>query len=131
MNKKIKLSKQENAGNIPMYKPKLMTQEDMKQGLSGATERIRQQRMTTPQKIDVRQSQQYGNPRFGQPQIPNYWAPQQQTQQPPQQQNDDNEPYWTAEEWESWAYQLYHQYPDTQKFLPEWFIQAVNQEEKK
>lgn len=135
MNKKIRLAKKpSNTVDIPMYKPKIMTQEDMKHGLSNATEKIRQQRMIPQQPVNIgqqREPQQYGNPRFGKPQIPNYWgAPQQQPQQQqPQQQQEDNEPYWTAEEWESWAYQLYHQYPDTQKFLPDWFIEAVQSEQ--
>jgi len=134
MNKKIKLArKPSNTTNIPLYKPKIMTQSDMKHGLSNATEKIRQQRMIPQQPVNIGQRQepqepqQYGSPRFGKPQIPNYWGASQQ--QPPQQQYDDSEPYWTAEEWESWAYQLYHQYPETQKFLPEWFLEAVQAEQ--
>lgn len=121
-----------------LYKPKIMTQEDLQKGFSQSMQGMKHQPGVGPQpKIDVKpisqqmipqRQEQYGNPRFGKQQVPNYWQ-QPQQQQPPQKQEID-EPYWSAEEWESWAFQLYHHYPDTRRFLPEWFIEAIEAEQQ-
>ena len=42
---------------------------------------------------------------------------------------EEDEPYWSGEEWEQWAYQIFTKYPDTQQFLPEWFVKAINESE--
>jgi hypothetical protein len=41
---------------------------------------------------------------------------------------EEPEPYWTAEQWEEWAYQLYKNYPDTHEYLPDWFLEAMEEE---
>jgi len=38
------------------------------------------------------------------------------------------EPYWSSEQWEDWAYQLYKNYPDTHEYLPDWFLEAMEEE---
>lgn len=39
----------------------------------------------------------------------------------------EQSPYWSALNWERWAYQLYHDIPESQKYLPKWFLQAVEE----
>ena len=36
--------------------------------------------------------------------------------------------YWTAQQWEDWAVSVYNEYEDA--ILPEWFLQAMEQEEE-
>ena len=146
-NKKIKLSrtaapKNPNAG-AGVYKPKVTTQEDMQKGFSRAMSGVGKQPgigIGPQQKIDVRplsqrqppsqrQPEQYPSPRVGKPQVPDYWHPQPPAAAPAPE-AEAEEPYWSAEEWESWAFQLYHHYSDTRQFLPEWFIEAVESESK-
>jgi len=38
------------------------------------------------------------------------------------------EAYWTTQQWEEWAYQLYKNYPDTHEYLPDWFLEAMEEE---
>jgi len=40
------------------------------------------------------------------------------------------QPYWSGEEWEKWAFSIYQHYQQYRKFLPEWFIDAVEEELK-
>lgn len=84
-----------------------------------------------------------GQPQFGQPQPQQQQQPRpthqtkledfgMQMQQPqpqqPEPEPEDEEPYWSGEEWEAWAYQMAVSYPDVQQFLPEWFMQALQEE---
>ncbi len=50
---------------------------------------------------------------------------QQPTQQPTQQQEE--EPYWSGGEWEDWCVEIYKDYPEMRKYLPAWFIEAVEE----
>ena len=47
---------------------------------------------------------------------------------PEKQPEPEDEPYWSAEQWEQWAIQLYDNYPDTHEYLPDWFLQAMEDE---
>ena len=48
----------------------------------------------------------------------------QQAEQQAQQLNQEDEPYWSAADWESWAAQLYEDIEVARKYLPKWFIEA-------
>lgn len=44
-----------------------------------------------------------------------------------QQAQQDEEPYWSAADWEEWAVQLYEELPQARKYLPKWFLEAYEQ----
>jgi hypothetical protein len=44
-----------------------------------------------------------------------------------QQVQQEEEPYWTAGEWELWAANLYKDIPEARKYLPKWFLEAYEQ----
>lgn len=86
-----------------------------------------------------------GQSQFGQPQpqqqqqprptrqtkLEDFGMQMQQPQRPlqqPEPEPEEEEPYWSGEEWEAWAYQMAVNYPDVQQFLPEWFMQALQEE---
>lgn len=45
----------------------------------------------------------------------------------PEPEPEDEQPYWSGEEWEQWAYSMYKNYPETRKFLPDWFLEALSE----
>jgi hypothetical protein len=49
----------------------------------------------------------------------------------PKQETEKKEPFWDGVGWEEWAYQIYDNYPEMRKYLPEWFIEAMEQNNKK
>lgn len=78
-----------------------------------------------PQPANIPQNK---NQKQGQINIPNYWAPKNNQQQNQQEKEDvDEEPYWSAEEWEAWALEMFDNYPDYRKVLPEWFVEAASE----
>lgn len=133
------------------YKPQTQSQADIDRGLKAAFGGAKQQPnpqqprgMFTP-KQQPQQPQQQPQQQ-GQFNMPNYWgakplalAPQQQQQQPrgmfapkpqqpPQQQPAEEEAYWSGEDWEEWAIALYNQFPDYRAILPDWFIEAMQEQ---
>ena len=70
-----------------------------------------------PQPMNIPQNQ--GDTKIN---IPNYWSPKKQ-----QEDDDEEQPYWSAEEWEAWALELFDNYPDYRKVLPEWFVEAASE----
>jgi len=40
---------------------------------------------------------------------------------------EEEEPFWSGQEWEKWAYSMYKNYPETRKFLPSWFLEAIEE----
>ena len=40
---------------------------------------------------------------------------------------DEDEPFWDGAQWEEWALMMYDNYPDTHKYLPDWFVKAVQE----
>jgi len=52
--------------------------------------------------------------------VPNTLSPEKPKSEP--------QPYWSAEQWEEWAYQLYKNYPDTHEYLPDWFLEAMEED---
>lgn len=37
---------------------------------------------------------------------------------------------WSNDDWENWAFQIYQEYPEMKKYLPDWFIEEVEKEIK-
>ncbi len=120
------------------YKPQTQSQAEIDQGLRAAFGGAKQQ--PNPQQprgmfAPQQQPQQQVQKQQGQFNIPNYWGAKpltptkpmaQQQQQQPQQQEE--EPYWSAEQWEEWAVALYNQYPDYRAILPDWVIEAMQEQ---
>ena len=50
---------------------------------------------------------------------------QQQQPVPMEPVQQEEEPYWSAEEWEDWCVDIYKNYPEMRKYLPAWFIEAI------
>lgn len=113
----------------------MMNTETMNAGLKRAFSGMKGGQSTKPQKQPQKQEGMFNPMNVEQKKsskinIPNYWgggeqkkfsfSPQQQKEEP------EEQPYWSAQDWESWALELYENYPDTHKFLPEWFIEAVS-----
>jgi len=115
---------QRQSGSMPMYKPKVMTQEDMDDGLK---------RIFADAKGKSRQQEPYPRPRgrkpqpsmFGQP--PRRREPVQEIERQIDEYEEDEEAYWSGEDWEEWALALYDTYPDLRPYLPEWFLEAVEE----
>ena len=107
--------KEKQFGNFgATYKPKTTSKKDMDEGLKALFQQSKQQ---PAQKIS-----------FGQKPV-DFSATKQPklTFEPepiPEPEPEDG-PYWSSEEWERWAYDMYSKYPDTRQFLPDWFIEAV------
>ena len=122
------------------YKPMAQSQADIDKGLHAAF-KGKQQQQPQQRGLFAPQEQQQQQQKFN---MPNYWgakplalAPQQQQQQPrgmfapkqPQQPpQQEEEAYWSAEDWEEWAIALYNQFPDYRAILPDWFIEAMQEQ---
>ena len=105
----------------PMYSPKIQSQNDLQRGLRDAI-RTREQPQQPP-KIGM-----YPNIRKT-PQKPLFQTQLPEAEpEPPKKEEEEDEPYWSAEEWEEWGYQIYLNYPEVRQFLPDWFIKALEQE---
>jgi len=143
-------------GGMKVYKPKLYGNKEMEEGLRGLFSNTKQQQQqpirqnTQVDAYGMRQPQ-YQQPAqpvqqqhglnipnyFGQPQSlapkqnQSYRQPVQQVQpqyQPPQPQQVEEEPYWSAEQWEDWAISMYENVEESRAFLPEWVIKAMEQQ---
>lgn len=122
----------------PAFKPLAQSQTDIDKGLRAAfkgTRQPQQQRGLFAPREQQQQQQKFN--------MPNYWGakplalakPQQQPQRPMMQplqqqqpQQEEEEAYWSAEDWEEWAIALYNQYPDYRAVLPDWFIEAMQEQ---
>lgn len=49
---------------------------------------------------------------------------------PPREEEQEEELQWSGEEWENWAFQIYENYPDMKQYLPDWFVEEVENETK-
>ena len=119
--------------NPGAYKPKLITQKDMQDSLKKSmsyTKGQGQQAFKPRPLFQQQQREQYPNIRR-QPEQPTTYR---QTtldeftrKEPEPEPEPEEEPYWSSEEWEAWAMEIYKQYPEIRQFLPDWFIQAVEE----
>jgi len=108
--KKIRIKKR-NEGKFPTYKPKVMTEKDMDEGLRELFQKQKSKQSTYPhQRPERRQPSLYKQP-----------------EPEPEPEEEDEYAYWSPEEWEEWALALYKTYPDIRKYLPEWFLEAVEE----
>ena len=37
----------------------------------------------------------------------------------------EEKPYWSVDEWENWALQIYRDQPEGRKYLPSWLLEAI------
>jgi len=120
MSMKIKRKERTNSqggfGFRPITKP--TTEEDINAGLRRAFSDANKQRQ---ENVSFGKKPQFNRPLEKKPKL-TFEIPE------PEPEPEEEEPYWSAEQWERWAYDMYVQYPDTRKFLPKWFIEAVENE---
>ena len=125
-----------------VYKPKQVKEDDIEQGfnkLRNDMVKTRGQQVNRGQQVKIGKVE--GQQQFN---IPNIWQPKQVSQTPvanrPTRQTtleesgmkvETDEPYWSAEQWEEWAYDLMTNYADQsmlpKEMMPDWFIQAVEE----
>jgi len=96
---------------VPMY-----TQKDIDDGLERAFSGARKSRQQNYQPFVQKQQKRKSKLSF---EIPT-----------PEPEPVQEQPYWSGEEWEKWAFSIYQHYQQYRKFLPEWFIDAVEEELK-
>jgi len=91
--------------SIPLYKPKIFKAEDLNKplNLGGSSKSFGGSKPLFD-----------GKPIFKRP-------------EPKIEEEEEEEPYWTAEQWEDWALKLYKDYPDARQYLPSWLIEAIEQ----
>jgi len=103
------------------YNPKKVTQNDINEGLNKLFEDSRKNQSQQSMSFN----NQFAKPSFQQkkPQQPklSFTPPQ------PEPEPEEDAPYWSGEDWEQWAYDMYTQFPATRQFLPQWFIQALEE----
>lgn len=114
----MKIKRKEKSFNFgKTYKPKATTKEEMDASLKelfGQSKQREGQGMSFGQKpMGFSPAKQHPKLTFEPEPIPE-----------PEPEPED-EPYWSPEEWERWAYDMYSKYPDTRQFLPQWFVEAV------
>jgi len=125
------------------YKPRFLTQDQIQESLKALSTKSKEQKpISLRGKMNVEQQEKHSQPRFGRPQKPFSWTGQEHkpfpwqqqkpVEQPKQEQQKEEEvqPYWSPQDWEKWALDLYNNYPETKQFLPSWFIKAVEEEQK-
>lgn len=105
----------------PMYKPKMLTQEDLAKNMKESLA-SKKEKPWGPQKVGSYPTlQRTPQKSLFQTQLP--------IQEPePEIEPEEDEPYWKADEWEDWAYQIYLNYPEVRQFLPDWFMKALEEQ---
>jgi len=90
-----------------------ITQKDINRGLEKAFK-------------DKRKIKQRSSTPFMKPQ-PKRQVPQLSIEIPEPEPEPEPEAYWSPQDWEQWAYDIYSHYPEYRKILPDWFIKALNE----
>ena len=99
-----------------MYKPPSFGQKEMDDGLKKA---LSSKPEIKPLNISGQQRKQ---------EKPMYSPMTMKKPEPQHPQELEQEPYWSAGQWEEWAYELFKNYPDTHEYLPDWFLEAMEAE---
>ena len=121
------------------YKPKFFTNDDMQSSIKRAMK----------EKVGVSIRRNVSSPNYTVKNVwkkldsrPIYTAPikliktetkpeEPKPEEKPKVEEEKKEPFWDGVGWEEWAYQIYDNYPEMRKYLPEWFITAMEQNDKK
>lgn len=125
----------------------IVTSNDMQSGMNKLAEDMKKSRgYNLAGKVPKLGQEQHPSPRAGKPQpsgefglnMPDVWGvkkqkpilqkPIMQQQKPIEKEEQTEEDhYWSADEWEEWAYQIYETYPEMKKYLPEWFNKEMEE----
>lgn len=121
-----------------VYKPEMLKQDKIDGGLKKAFSGLKDKKQSenktpksnkqdgdkpfswNPQPMNIPQGKGNQGTKIN---IPNYWSPNKKQEQD----DEEEQPYWSAEEWEAWALELFDNYPDYRKVLPEWFVEAASE----
>ena len=114
-----------NKGYSPrMYKPGIVSQKDIDENMKKAFKGQSQGKgFGFGKPISLNKQENYPQPRFGRPMQTSLDDFSTKKPEP----EPEDEPYWSAEQWEEWALKIYEQYPEIREVLPSWFIEAVEQ----
>jgi len=124
--KNMKIKRRDNKQES-RYNPKIATQSDIDKGLSKLFDDMNREKKG-PQPLFSQQQR----PQQSQQQKPfNFGQQPQQKQKPqlsipipePEPEPEEPEPYWSAQEWEQWALDMYQQ--GAGRILPQWFLEAL------
>ena len=100
--------------NFGTYKPPMFGKKEMDEGLKRAMSSQSKKTEIKPLNISGQQRK---------PKLSTY-----QPKPKPEPKKEEPKPYWSAGQWEEWAYGLYQNYPDTHEYLPDWFLEAMEEE---
>jgi len=104
--KKTIQTKLDDFSDKGVYKPKLITQEDMQEGL----------------RVGLKRSHE--KPSFDRPVDKSFFGKGKQQLESTEKVSEQH-PYWSASEWENWALKLYRDIPEARQYLPKWVIEDV------
>ena len=112
--KKLKIGNRDKGNYNPNnYQPKVMNQSDIDRGLSKMFEDMNRPKKSQTQQQTLFQQQPHKPVRKPQLSIPI----------PEPEPEPEEKPYWSAQEWEKWALDMYQQ--GAKQILPQWFIEAI------
>jgi len=121
-----------------VYKPKIMTQKDLDNGLKELFTKQREQRgqqtfsLTPPplkEQVKKESPTSMHQPLYSPKPFSLTPTPLREIKKE-EPEPEEEQPYWTAHEWEQYFLDMYHQYPDIRPYLPEWFVEAIEENEK-
>ena len=101
-----------------LYKPKIMSQSTIDDGLKKAFGSMKGKEQGSISMQPVKPLNISGQQR----------KPEKSMFNPQPKEPEEDEPYWSVEQWEEWAYNLYKNYAETHDFLPDWFLEAMEEE---
>ena len=112
------------------HKPKMFTQADMEGGLKAALSKRPEQQSFSMKPIvkNPEKKFSFGGAPSMKTGAPKPWAPYKATPKPEEKPEPEEQPNWTAGEWEDWAVKLYESFPEAHKFLPKWVLDSIKDE---
>jgi len=122
-----------------VYKPKVLTQKELDEGLKDL---FKKQKDGGPQKFSLtpkplREQTKKSPTSMHKPMYnpkpfslkPTPLRELTKPMEPEPKEEEEEQPYWSAHEWEQYFLDMYHQYPDVRQYLPEWFVDAIEEDE--